>query len=59
MYIKILSGLTAAFLVILFVIMVQTVPSATVLHGDYASLSVIKANCIKTTLQGGPALNHI
>lgn len=59
MYLKILSGLTAAFLAILFVIMVQTVPSATVLHGDYANLSVIKVNCIKTTLQGDPALKHI
>ncbi len=59
MYLRILSGLTAAFLAIVFVIMVQTVPGATNLHGDYSYLSVIKANCVKTTIQEDLHLKHI
>ncbi|MBL4906038.1 MAG: hypothetical protein JKX94_01185 [Sneathiella sp.] len=45
MYLKILSGLTATFLAVLFVVMAQTVPTATAFNGAGAHLSIIKAHC--------------
>ncbi|GEM_PF-5674519 len=46
MYLKILSALTATFLTVLFLIMVQTVPSATTIEvADYTFL-IFKVNCL-------------
>ncbi len=46
MYLKILSALTATFLTVLFVIMVQTVPSATTIEMADYKLPIFKVNCL-------------
>ncbi len=59
MYIKILSGLTVTFLAVLFVIMVQTVPTATTFKGTSPHLFIIKANCLEEIIPTGVDLKRI
>lgn len=59
MYLRILSALTVTFLAVLFLVMVQTVPSATTMTTAGEFLPLIKVNCSPLSLAKEISPRHI